>query len=512
MKLKKITSIILIAALALNVESGSVAAKTTYDKNQEISWNSIHTDNSSMNDLKTIDKASVFEGKPKKLNTKKQFKGITINESLSKGVNSYSLSKNAKQLAIDLAENQEEPTEEPTVEPTEEPTVEPTEEPTQQTKPNTTADTAYYLSDEYMNVLISDVADTDENWYYFHCPANTKISAVMQSPSTGDYDMYLYSLNDTTLNLVGYSLNTGTAMEQLSYVSNEGYYFLRFVPNNVTANSTLQFEIDQITQFDASEPDDNTYFARAYTDSINVNNTIDNVYDRDWFSFTVTQKSAYTIALLNVPSGNQYFVNLYDNNFTSLGGMLSSGNQTAGVTLEAGTYYFYVASYNGKFSTSDAYNLRVQKRNSTSSKVLVSKTGKLVEITNNAVYINGNAVNLSWETSYFTPDTYWIHYAQKVHSTADSKIAASSCSNGKLQGSSTSGATAYNDCLEVYVSACSYWFYVRAYGNPSEISSETFGTDEYLRLYIDVTSGKVVDTDVCYLYTSFDHKFTFTKY
>lgn len=511
MKLRKIMAATLVATLVFSLEASPIAAKVTKEKveSQASMFEQVNTDCAKVGKLKTIKKAEKQLKKSKDVKLQKQYKDVHIDEQTQEDTMSDSIS--VVDSKVSLSDMDEAGDNVATILSVSEET---TEEETVQTRTNTTANTALYLDDTYLNMDLGDVADSDENWYYFYSPDSYKISTVMQSPSDGDYDMYLYYLNDTTLNLVGYSTNAGTALESTSYVAGEGYYFLRFAPYTASSNSTISFRIDEISEYDASEPDDNFYNASQYTDSINVLNTIDNAFDKDWGSFTISKDGSYFISLASVASGCQYYFNLYDSNLTSLGGMLSNETGGTAVSLTAGTYYFYVASYDGNYSTSDTYNLRMMKRNSSSSCVIRSKTGKLVEITNNSVYVEGTEVELKFSTSYITPGSNWVSYAQMINARSNSTINLSGVQNGVLKGSSTSGGTYYQDCLKVPVSNCNFWYrvYVGGSSDFNNIISEELGEDVYVNLFIDLTTGQVVDCELNYLYIQFDHTYTFTSY
>lgn len=246
-----------------------------------------------------------------------------------------------------------------------------------------------------MGSLLADTADGRGNWYFFQISGSQKISTVLEPPAESDYDIYLYEFHeDGTLTLVFYSNYVGDSMENLSCVGNAGYYFLRVVP--VTpAGFQYNFMIDLIGSYDENEPDDNPSFSTPYVNCMDVENTIDNLFDQDWMKLTVESTAAYEIELKNVPAGRQYSVVVYDSSLNYRQGIVSDGNKTVALALEPGTYYFCVESYNSQFEQANKYQLKATPRHEANSASYTTEGGNLVEITTNRMYINGRPVNMN---------------------------------------------------------------------------------------------------------------------
>lgn len=208
------------------------------------------------------------------------------------------------------------------------------------------------------NKFLTDTAGSDENWYYVKMAKNKKLSVYMEQPETGDYDIYLYKLNGTTLSLVAGSEFTGSSKEQLSYITTEGSYYIRVVPYTApTVESTYRFAVVYSEQYDTSEPDDNLWQAKPYTNTVSMSATIDNPLDEDWVQLTIEEGSSYDIGLNFVPDQCQYTAAIYGADLSYIDSVGSTGFATKTLTLNQGIYYIRVLT-NGSFSN-EKYNLKI---------------------------------------------------------------------------------------------------------------------------------------------------------
>ncbi|MCI9081731.1 MAG: hypothetical protein HFI70_05355 [Lachnospiraceae bacterium] len=367
-----------------------------------------------------------------------------------------------------------------------------------------TADTALFLSSDYMGTVLTDKADAYDNWYYFYADANKKISSQLEQPSNGNYDLYLYEYVDGSISLVSYSINGGTTTDSLSYISKGGYYFLRTVP--VTADdSLLYFIINILDTYDSNEPDDNANFCREYHTYINVKNTIDNVFDQDWMKLTVETAGTYKVELNNVPSNCQYAVYIYDSSLSYLNGMLSDGNANGYVSLEEGVYYLYVRSHNNAFDATQPYSLKLSPVHSTSSVYKYTNGGKIVEITPSTMYINGSQVDFNWTFRY---DINYTRH-QQATITNSTKVMASSYKNGSFVDAQNINSS--TDCIKVKINNFNY-FYFYYFEGVEDTFTRKYDENNYQYFYIDANTGKAIGTDVDIYLTWPGFKYTFNEY
>lgn len=371
-----------------------------------------------------------------------------------------------------------------------------------------TAGTALYLDSSYMGVALSDTANAYENWYFFNMEDKNKISVVLEQPSDGDYDIYLYQYHDDgTLTLVSYSIYSGTKMENISAVCESGYYFLRVVPDTAAtaADAVYNFLITLIDQYDSCEPDDIPDFAVEYTDSINVKNTIDNTFDEDWSKMTITSSGTYIISMSDIPEGNTYNVYVYNASFDFLAGMSCDKNKVGTVSLSVGDYYICVASASG-YSAVQNYNLKVVKRHTSASSTIFTKTGQIVELTSTALYINGAAVDMNWKYEFSGSSYNRRQYAKVTDSTT---FALDTVMNGTYYGADNVSA---QDCIAVQMKDFKYEYFYRAAGAGANYDyiNEPIDVDSWF--YVNAATGKVIDTEWNYFYWGLNRTRTFNEF
>lgn len=212
-------------------------------------------------------------------------------------------------------------------------------------------------ADDY-GTLLTGIADSNDNWYYIKNETMSKITVQLRQPSTGDYDLYLYKLNGTRLNLVAYSEYANRTTEQLSYLASSGYYYIKISPYMAAdSGENYQFAVLNTIDYDEKEPDDNYFYANEYDETIYTNQTIDNVIDQDWSKISLSSTiGSYSLSLNTIPQGAEYVVFLYDSNLNLIESLTSTGYASQNINLTNGDYFTRVQSLNGVFS-SETYNL-----------------------------------------------------------------------------------------------------------------------------------------------------------
>jgi len=377
-----------------------------------------------------------------------------------------------------------------------------------------TANTALFLDSNYMGNVLTDNADENENWYYFNNPSQSKISVCLEPPTDGDYDVYLYKYNEGSLALVSYSEYAGNAiMENLSCVAEADYYFLRVVPYTAPSEeATYKFIISLTSNYDSGEPDDYVDFANEYTDSISASQTIDNVFDVDYFKLNVSSKQEYRFSLNNVIDGAEYALVVYDENLNTLGSFVSTGSATGAITLDTGVYYVKVFSYNGVFSDTQNYTLSTATYYPSveGGKRVKALGGQTVELGANKVYINGEAATLNWEYRYRSPGTTSTGYytrTQGIHTDANTTVNPNYIRVGTFSGYCGNSSNA----IEIGLTDFWYSYYYYVYGMGSDIY-DTIDVDNptYWAVCIDVDSKKTLDIENNWYYLNNKSIYTFT--
>jgi hypothetical protein len=280
-------------------------------------------------------------------------------------------------------------------------------------------------------------------------------------------------------------------MENLSYIAATGRYYLRVYPWVAPpATTTYSFMVSTTATYDAGEANDNVWQAKPYTNSININRTIDNVYDEDWYSLTVNKAARlHTISLSNVPSGGQYVVAIYDTNFNVLDTFISTSSASVNYNIDLDTYYLRIFSLNGVYSTSQNYTLAVTPNYTIADGVqFTANGGQAIEVATYGVYIDGTKINLDWDYSFYPPGEPGKY--QWLNTYSNTKVGANAIARGTLTGGSFFGGNSYDvstsNCIRVLVTNISY--------------KNHFGVYQLLEaggaayIYIDVTNKKVVDS------------------
>lgn len=372
---------------------------------------------------------------------------------------------------------------------------------------NHSASTAALISDSLIGSTLVDDATDQENWYYFSVGGGEKITAILEQPTDGDYDIYLYKYTDSNLAFVAYSAYSGSVMDQLSYVADEdGYFFLRVVPSTAseTAGDIYYFVVRLDSVFDTYEGNDNLYQAySAFNNLMNVSATIDNIFDVDFYTFVVPNSENYRLSLNNVPSGAQYKAEIYDSSFNVVSSLLSTGNNNTLLNLNAGTYYVGVYSYNNQYDNAVNYKLEMYPIHSSSSTFYTTHGGHTVELTSSAVYIDGVAADLNWEFIYD------INYTriQRLTVTSSTTVDASTYQNGSFVDAQNINSS--NDCIRVKINNFNYYYYCN---NPYSSYTTNYGSTAYKYLYIDANTGQAVGTEVDYYLTLPGFHYTFNAY
>ncbi|WP_313563262.1 pre-peptidase C-terminal domain-containing protein [Ruminiclostridium cellobioparum] len=125
---------------------------------------------------------------------------------------------------------------------------------------------------------------------------------------------------------------------------------------------SISFSSTVFAASNETEPNNTIANANSLLPGTTVNGSISTYSDVDYYQVPIMATGLRSITLSNIPSGCSYDLYLTDNK----GNLITSGTVSSGSTdriisqvLNTGTYYVYVRSGNGKYSSSN-YTLSVK--------------------------------------------------------------------------------------------------------------------------------------------------------
>lgn len=362
-----------------------------------------------------------------------------------------------------------------------------------------TPNSAFYIPQELLNQNLKDVVGNEQNWYYFDTTEKTKISLTLQMPENSEYDLRLYKYDNGYLELVSFSEYYGTS-EHLSYIAEPGKYFFAILPFTPANNENFLFRIDSTNVYDLSEPDDNIWFAKQYTNKINASQTIDNAFDQDFYKLSVT-KSGYTNICLSNITTEKYAVNVYDENLNIIGNFIGD-NEFRRVSLPQGNYYIKIQSYDGNFNPNKNYKLNVEQTGSDEYVKLTPK-GDVIKFSESKISINEINVPIYWDYQFRSPG--YPYYTRTIKLTplkdgsTNPKIFPGSIQFGTFSGKAGSSNNAIRLALtNVYV----YTYLYKTGSSPAIQHIDIKENQPYpLFVIIDANTGKIIDCSLNTAYT-----------
>lgn len=370
---------------------------------------------------------------------------------------------------------------------------------------NNSPDTAIFLDETYYDQALTDYISGDEvpNWYYVYAPTNSKINFYLQQAANQDSDVYVYKLNLTTgaLSLVDYSINDGQSSELIGYMANEGYYFFRVEPNGTTNSNYYTFLTNLNNTYDQYEKNDSPFDnLTLFTGSMDINANIDFMFDSDWYLFKPLSAGKHYVSLNQVPSDAQYAFYIYNENLESLGSFLSSGNESRWLELQSNkSYYIRVESYDGKYTPQSPYNVTVVKAPPAPPSITAGTYD---------VYVNGQAINLSWEYQ-FASKPYNGGYYSRNESTLLNRKGTSTIGN-VYKGTFKGFNKTIQNALLIEANYVAFYDYMYRFGNITAPSGEptrnqwhyTDGMYANLGTFIyNIDTGKIEDNLGSYPYS-----------
>lgn len=200
-----------------------------------------------------------------------------------------------------------------------------------------------------------------------------------------------YKATSSTTWLTGSSTGTSLAVSGLS--ANTAYEFQ--VRANCTSSSSAFSASSNFTTTSASctdvyESNNSRTAAKSIPVNTNITAKIGTSTDRDWFVFsTVAGATNLKVVLDQLPF--DYDITLYNSSGQQLAVSQLGGTSAETIirnTTAAATYYVRIIGYNGAFSTTSCYNLRV---NTSSSTFRSSELTEFVEGNINVEKVNANS-------------------------------------------------------------------------------------------------------------------------
>ncbi|PQL94037.1 C10 family peptidase [Apibacter adventoris] len=110
------------------------------------------------------------------------------------------------------------------------------------------------------------------------------------------------------------------------------------------------------------EPNDSFTASTPILTNTEYSAGINSASDKDYYKFTLNNKSNVTITLQNLPKNYELFV--YNSSKAQIGKSTNGGNTNESITLNylvPGTYYVYVYGASGAFDITQCYNLKVEE-------------------------------------------------------------------------------------------------------------------------------------------------------
>ncbi|GKX31543.1 hypothetical protein SH1V18_40230 [Vallitalea longa] len=234
-----------------------------------------------------------------------------------------------------------------------------TEEPT--ASDNTDPNNAYLIPPD-TTVGDTFAASGEQRWYAMEITERTKLSTILLNDTPLDGDLYIFKLNETTMQLEDYatSLTTGTGvMEATNNIVEAGIYY--FAIYCYSGNGIFNFTVYTSTNDIDNEINDSieTAYEVTMSDVVDIQTArveavIDNPIDYDYYKITLPHDGLYQVMVFS-PEGKEYQ-------------SLWSADGTDIYTVDDGIYelsqgvnYFGVRSLDGTYSNTDKYTFVVKE-------------------------------------------------------------------------------------------------------------------------------------------------------
>lgn len=262
---------------------------------------------------------------------------------------------------------------------------------------NTDPNNAYLV--EHGNVVQGELTKTSEmRWYGFILDKSSKVSIELQTVPEVDGDVYLFELNQDTyeLNVIGGSATSGYGInEYCSQILDPGIYY--FAVSAYEGNGQFAFAF-YATQDMSNEVNDTLSNAAAVSVNSTITGVIDNPYDQDYYTFTLTSP---VLMSMTATTGEYEFGFL---KVDGSGKIYKISKKEDMYQFDAGTYYFVVRSTDGTYDANSSYSIKLNKivniaDDPNSFYYMVNEKAKIVfqsDANGGRMYVNGNPIDISY--------------------------------------------------------------------------------------------------------------------
>lgn len=324
-----------------------------------------------------------------------------------------------------------------------------------------------------------------------------KITVYMNVPEDSgiNYDLYLYRYNEQTggFDFVDGSVNPSGSFEQIAAICDQGVYVVGVELKNLTTQvQDYAFKAVYSETYSSNEPNDKISQSKEYKIGTVLKDSIDNEFDKDYYITQVTTGSTYEVILDKIPDNAKYHVVVYDSDLNFVGGnYITKDNKNFSIgNLSQGVYLIQIGTSQG-YSASNEYEFQLLQKNEPNSIVRITRSGQIIELTEQALYINGQKADMNW-SSYYN-----INYTrnQEVRVAPQTVLHPAVYENGTYRGPQ---GISSDDCVRVGMKNFSYMYfykqlisngqYVFEYVKPEEMT-------QYAYFYVDAKTGKAIDTE-----------------
>lgn len=294
------------------------------------------------------------------------------------------------------------------------------------TASNTDPNNAYLVTNDTVNQGLIE-AEGEMRWYGFPLEGKTKVTIVLQLVEDLDADLFMFKLNEETytLEMIGGSATEGKGvLEYYNDIMDAGVYY--FAVGGYEGTGGFAFGFYQSTADVGYEINDAQSLATTVELDKDIVGVIDNPYDIDYYTFTVTSS---TVIKRSIKSSKGYSL-LYAGNAGDGASIKPMGTEDLYIFMP-GTYYFGVRSENNVYSSTDTYTIKFDKvgkirDDSSLTKLWISVDADIIyqsDTSGTLNYVNGNWINYGY--SYHNEITNSVgtqYYDITIDDTADAYV------------------------------------------------------------------------------------------
>ena len=374
---------------------------------------------------------------------------------------------------------------------------------------NTDPNNAYIVTNDI--VAQGTIATAGEmRWYAFQLEEKSKVTILLQMVNSLDADLYVFSLDDSKLNLIGGSGTAGAGVtEYYTQVMEAGIYF--FAVGGYEGTGNYAFAYYQSSRDVENEVNDLPTLATAAEFNTDIVGVIDTPLDVDYYKVTVSSPIMMRYSLSTEAS---YSLTLAAKDGESAG-LMSFGEDTDVYKLNPGTYYFKVESADASYSAEQEYTVNFTKLSSLSSDPAADVLG-ICESANIFYQTNKNGT-INYVNGHEIDPSY--SYYKNIQNSAGTQLYDISIDKNKIVKVLNSDSSNIKPCVAYYLSStmppmqvgkgpllCLSFYGDKIYninciGTGAYVKNTYVGDFNSVRVLIDPNSGDLVDIlDFNYFY------------